>query len=93
MIGSSKGCVCGDKCAEVSDHAAREKADNPPPIPDPREALIDELVGALKESINVIRIFHGEPAWNIYQMSPEMKRFNAALALARKHQEDRNAKT
>lgn len=43
----------------------------------------DALVAALTEAIQLIRIWHGEEAWDIYaKHSPEMKRLNAALALA-----------
>jgi hypothetical protein len=42
-----------------------------------------ELLEALKEAKELIRFFHGDPAWEIYDSSsPEMKRLNAAIAKA-----------
>lgn len=39
--------------------------------------LYEELV----EAVNIIRVFHGELGWEIYeQKSPEMQRIKAALA-------------
>jgi hypothetical protein len=39
-----------------------------------------ELKEALKEAVEIIKIFHGEPAWEIYyNCSPEMKRIRAIL--------------
>jgi len=38
------------------------------------------LVAALREAKETIRIWHGEPAWDIYDFqSPEMKTINAVL--------------
>ena len=40
-----------------------------------------ELRAALKEAIDVVKIFHGPPAWDIYESrAPEMQRWKAALA-------------
>jgi hypothetical protein len=46
-------------------------------------AAAPELLEALKEAKELIRFFHGDPAWEIYDSSsPEMKRLNAAIAKA-----------
>lgn len=44
----------------------------------------DDLVKALEKAKEIIRIWHGPDAWEIYDShSPEMKPINAALALSR----------
>lgn len=46
-------------------------------------AAAPELVDALRESIDLIKSWHGPEAWDIYyEHSPEMKRLRAALAKA-----------
>ena len=46
-------------------------------------AAAPALLEALKQSIETIKAWHGEPGWNIYwNMSPEMLAIRAALALA-----------
>lgn len=48
------------------------------------EALID----ALREAKDLIKIWHGDVAWDVYDaLSPEMIRINRALALAEKGSE------
>lgn len=48
-----------------------------------QQAVIQELAEALKEAKATIRVYHGEPAWEIYERcSPEIKKLNAALASA-----------
>ena len=43
----------------------------------------DDLLAALKEAIATIKVFHGKPAWDIYERcAPEMQRFKAAIAKA-----------
>ena len=43
----------------------------------------DELLAALKEALATIKVFHGKPAWDIYERcAPEMQRFKAAIAKA-----------
>lgn len=40
-----------------------------------------ELVAALEEAIEAVRVFHGPIEWETYRdHSPEMKRWNAAIA-------------
>ena len=47
-------------------------------------AAAPELLEALEEAKSIIRTWHGEEAWDIYDLaSPEMKRINAAIAKAR----------
>ena len=47
------------------------------------EAMAKELLERLKEAKNVIRLFHGELQWVIYdRLSPEMQRLNAAITRA-----------
>lgn len=41
-----------------------------------REKRLREL---LAEAVECIEVFHGPVAWGLYQQSPEMQRFNAAL--------------
>ena len=41
--------------------------------------MSETLRGALREALGLIRILHGEPGWEEYQSSPEMKRIAAAL--------------
>jgi len=42
-----------------------------------------DMLAALRESIGIIRTFHGPQAWDIYhEHSPEMKRLRAAIAAA-----------
>lgn len=43
------------------------------------QELVTELYEALKEAKNAIHVFHGDPAWNLYQSSPEMKKISVAL--------------
>lgn len=46
-------------------------------------AASPDLLDALKEAKEIIRCWHGEVAWDIYdKASPEMKRINAAIQKA-----------
>lgn len=43
----------------------------------------EKLVEAVREALGAIKVFHGEPGWDIYESNaPEMKRIAAALAEA-----------
>ena len=45
----------------------------------------DELLAALKQAKDIIKIWHGSNAWEIYDnQSPEMKMINAAILKATK---------
>lgn len=74
---------------EVARHAAADLLDSY----SQSRALIAALTEALEEAIKTIRACNGlgvpksqEPAlWELYQASPEMKKINAALALAKSH--------
>ena len=46
-------------------------------------AINTELVAALQESIETVRVFHGPLEWETYRdHSPEMKRWNEAIQKA-----------
>lgn len=48
----------------------------------------EALIAALREAIEIIKIWHGPEAWDIYnEHSPEMIRINEALASAEKGSE------
>jgi hypothetical protein len=48
----------------------------------PSIEAVPVLLDALKEAVAAIRVFHGVPAWPIYEThAPEMKRIKAAIAL------------
>lgn len=54
-----------------------------------RRGAQKELLKALRDAVRTIRTWHGmgmgaseAQAWALYQASPEMKRINAAIALA-----------
>jgi len=48
--------------------------------------LAQQALEALEDCINAVEVFHGPDAWDIYRdHSPEMKRWQAALAALRSH--------
>ena len=48
-----------------------------------KAAAAGEMYEALKEAVTIIKIWHGDMGWEIYnRASPEMKRINAVLAKA-----------
>jgi len=50
---------------------------------DPLIAAAPELLEALKETVEAVKIFHGPAAWDIYESkSPEMQRWKATIAKA-----------
>lgn len=63
-------------------------------MPDPQHPDVDrlleqcaDLLAALKRAKNIIRAWHGEVAWDLYDReSPEMKQINAAIANAERAQ-------
>ena len=56
----------------------RDAVDNV--IGNPLYDAAPELLEALKEARELIKFYHGEPAWDIYdKQSPEMKRINNAI--------------
>ena len=48
------------------------------------ETLVVCLKAALIRARETIYAFHGEPAWKLYQQSPEMKAINRAIEVATK---------
>lgn len=49
-----------------------------------RTVMTNKVVEALEKAIETIKIWHGEPVWNIYfNHSPEMKKIRSALPLAK----------
>ena len=47
-----------------------------------RDAVVVELLEALKVARETIRLWHGKEAWVLYLASPEMKMIDAAIARA-----------
>lgn len=46
-------------------------------------AAAPELLAALKEAIDAVKVFHGPNCWEIYEANaPEMRRWRAAIAKA-----------
>jgi len=49
----------------------------------PLHRAAPELLKALREAIEIVKIFHGPSAWDIYESkAPEMQRWKAAIAKA-----------
>jgi hypothetical protein len=64
------GCIPGISAEEAERRSRIERA-------------APELLAALKESIEIIHVFHGESGWEIYRRNaPEMKRIQDAIAKA-----------